>query len=81
MLRELGPGQQELPVRFADALRAADNQITVRDTARGVAANGRYGLSETGFSFIGGVLAHLPALVALTAPTVNSYRRLQPRFW
>ena len=27
---ELGPGQQELPVRFADALRAADNQITVR---------------------------------------------------
>src|SRR5207253_4038068 len=35
---ELGPGQQELPVRFADALRAADNQITVRETARGVAA-------------------------------------------
>ena len=34
---ELGPGQQELPVRFADALRAADNQITVRETARGVA--------------------------------------------
>ena len=26
-------------------------------------------------------MAHLPALVALTAPTVNSYRRLQPRFW
>ena len=23
----------------------------------------------------------LPALVAVTAPTVNSYRRLQPRFW
>src|SRR5262249_22878911 len=41
----------------------------------------RYGLSEAGYSFIGGVLAHLPALVALTAPSVNSYRRLQPRFW
>jgi len=27
------------------------------------------------------VLAHLPALLALTAPSVNSYRRLQPRFW
>ncbi len=27
------------------------------------------------------LLAHLPALVALTAPSVNSYRRLQPRFW
>ncbi len=39
---ELGPGQQELPVRFADALRCADNQITLRDTARGVAA--RHGL-------------------------------------
>jgi glutamine synthetase len=118
---ELGPGQQELPVRFADALRAADNQITLRETARGVAlthgllasfapkpfpdqagngshihfslwrirdglndfhdASGRYGLSETGYFFIGGVLAHLPALVALTAPSVNSYRRLQPRFW
>ncbi len=118
---ELGPGQQELPVRFADALRAADNQITVRETARGVAlrhglfasfapkpfpneagngshvhfslwgikdgknhfhdARGRYGLSEAGYAFIGGVLAHLPALIALTAPSVNSYRRLQPRFW
>src|SRR5215469_11761063 len=118
---ELGPGQQELPVRFADALRAADNQITVRETARGVAlrhgllasfapkpfpdqagngshihfslwrvkdgknhfhdSNGRYGLSEAGHAFIGGLLAHLPALVALTAPSVNSYRRLQPRFW
>jgi glutamine synthetase len=118
---ELGPGQQELPIRFADAMRAADNQITLRETARGVAGkhgllasfapkpfpdqagngshvhfslwrakdgknhfhdpNGRYGLSQAGYAFIGGVLAHLPALLALTAPSVNSYRRLQPRFW
>ncbi|MFQ5897926.1 MAG: glutamine synthetase family protein [Candidatus Methylomirabilia bacterium] len=118
---ELGPGQQELPVRFADALRAADNQITVRDTARGVAlrhgllasfapkpfpdqaGNGshihwslwrikdgknhfhdpkaRYGLSDAAYAFLAGLLAHLPGLVALTAPSVNSYRRLQPRFW
>jgi len=41
----------------------------------------RYGLSETGYHFIGGVLAHLPALVALTCGSVNSYRRLQPQFW
>src|SRR5215468_8292154 len=34
---ELGPGQQELPVRYAEGLRAADNQITVRETGRGVA--------------------------------------------
>ena len=39
---ELGPGQQELPIRYDDALRAADHQITVRETARGVAL--RHGL-------------------------------------
>jgi glutamine synthetase len=118
---ELGPGQQELPVRYADVMRAADNQLTLRDTARAVAwrhglyasfapkpfageaGNGahihfslwgadgqqnvfhdprdRHGLSDTARAFLGGVLAHLPALVALTAATVNSYRRLQPRFW
>ncbi|MBI2462432.1 MAG: glutamine synthetase [Candidatus Rokubacteria bacterium] len=118
---ELGPGQQELPVRFAEARRAADTQIVFRETARGVAlrhgllasfapkpfpdqaGNGshlhhsvwrlrdgtnlfhdsadRYGLSAEGYHWIGGVLRHLPALVALTAPSVNSYRRLQPRFW
>ncbi len=41
----------------------------------------RYGLSAIGYHFIGGVLAHLPALVALTCGSVNSYRRLQPQFW
>jgi glutamine synthetase len=44
-------------------------------------ANDRYGLSELAYHFIGGVLAHLPALVALTCGTVNSYRRLQPQHW
>ena len=118
---ELGAGQQELSVTYADALRAADNQITLRDTARGVAmkqgliasfapkpfvdqagngchihfsawdedaqrnlffdAEDRYKLSETAYQFIAGVLRHLPGLVGLTAPSVNSYRRLQPHFW
>jgi glutamine synthetase len=36
------------------------------------------GLSELGRHFVGGLLAHLPALTALTSPSVNSYRRLQP---
>ena len=35
---ELGPGQQELSVHHAPALRAADNQITFRQTVRAVAA-------------------------------------------
>jgi len=118
---ELGAGQQELSVTYTDALRAADNQITLRDTARGVAmkqgliasfapkpfadeaGNGchihfsawdrdgesnlffddddRYKLSRTGYQFIAGVLRHLPGLVGLTAPSVNSYRRLQPHVW
>lgn len=118
---ELGPGQQELSIRHAPALRAADNQITYRQTVRAVAAQhgvfatfapkpfadqagsgahihcsawnqnhtkNRFadssdpnGLSQTAYHFIGGVLQHLPALLALTTPTVNSFRRLQPHFW
>src|SRR5215471_4072214 len=34
---ELGHGQQELSIRHADALRAADNHIRYRDTVRAVA--------------------------------------------
>ncbi|HLI41612.1 MAG TPA: glutamine synthetase family protein [Streptosporangiaceae bacterium] len=41
----------------------------------------RNGLSEVGYYFIGGLLAHLPALVALTCASVNSYRRLAPQMW
>jgi glutamine synthetase len=41
----------------------------------------RYGLARAGYHFIGGLLAHLPGLVALTCGSVNSYRRLQPQFW
>jgi glutamine synthetase len=122
---ELGHGQHEVVIRYAPALRAADNHVLYRETVRGVAfrrglwaslapkpipdqaGNGthlhasltgltddgtpgpavfadpsdKYGLSQTGYHFIGGLLAHLPALVALTCGSVNSYRRLQPQFW
>jgi glutamine synthetase len=44
-------------------------------------ATARYQLSELGYHFIAGVLDHLPGLLALTAPSFNSYRRLQPHFW
>jgi glutamine synthetase len=40
-----------------------------------------YRMSRLGYHFVGGVLAHLPGLLALTAPSYNSYRRLQPHFW
>jgi glutamine synthetase len=118
---ELGHGQQELSVRYADALRAADGHILYRETVRSVArrhglyasfapkpfvdqaGNGchihfsvwdetgqhnlfydgqdPYRLSQLGYNFIAGVMEHLPGLVALTCPSVNSYRRLQPRSW
>lgn len=39
------------------------------------------GLSEAGRKFVAGLLRHLPGLVALTAPSVNSYRRIKPRTW
>jgi glutamine synthetase len=113
---ELGHGQQELSIRHAPALRAADNQVWYRETVRGLApkpipdqaGNGahlhaslwdlddsgapgarnafygsgdRHGLSDLAYHFIGGLLAHLPALVALTSGSVNSYRRLVPQSW
>src|SRR5215210_8421423 len=37
-------------------------------------------LSETARHYIGGILAHAPALLAICAPTTNSYRRLVPGF-
>lgn len=33
-------------------------------------------LTELGYQFIGGVMRHLPAIQAVAAPTVNSYKRL-----
>src|SRR5574342_910388 len=118
---ELGHGQQELTVRHAPVLAAADRQVFFRDTVRNVAyqhnlyaslapkpfpdqaGNGahihfslwdragkrnlmydpkdQYGVSELGYQFIAGLLDHLPALLALTCPSYNSYRRLQPHFW
>ncbi|MBQ17452.1 MAG: type III glutamate--ammonia ligase [Planctomycetaceae bacterium] len=35
------------------------------------------GLSQFAYHFLGGVLAHAPALVAVTCPTVNCYKRLK----
>ncbi|HNT77173.1 MAG TPA: type I glutamate--ammonia ligase [Anaerolineae bacterium] len=37
-------------------------------------------LSDTARYYIGGLLKHAPALLALVAPTTNSYRRLVPGF-
>ena len=44
-------------------------------------AGGEYNLSTLARQFMAGILDHLPALVALTCASVNSYRRLQPQMW
>jgi len=43
-------------------------------------ASGYAGLSEYAKYYIGGLLKHAPALLALTSPTTNSYRRLVPGY-
>lgn len=47
-----------------------ENLFKDEDDPRGM------GLSETAYRFLGGVLEHAPALAALAAPSVNSYKRL-----
>ncbi len=42
--------------------------------------NGYALLSDTARHYIGGLIAHAPALLAICAPTTNSYRRLVPGF-
>ena len=118
---ELGHAQEELSVEPSPALEAADTQILVRETIRGVASRagliaslapkpwpdvagngahvhfslwdtegtrnlfydpaGRFGLSQTAERFVAGILAHLPGLLGLTAPSFNSYERLLPQHW
>jgi glutamine synthetase len=116
---ELGPAQQELSIRHAPLVEAADRQIAVRETVRGVAlhhglvasfapkpfadqagsgchvhlslwngdrnvmhdSNGQLGLSRLGRAFVAGLLTHLPGLLAISCPSVNSYRRLAPNMW
>lgn len=116
---ESGPGQQEISMRYTDALQAANWQITFRETVRAIARNhhltasflpkiftdaassgchihislwrdgknllpdpqGTCGLSQTARAFIAGILAHLPALMAITTPSPNSYRRIRPHTW
>lgn len=50
--------------------KTGQNLFTNADDVRGC------GLSKIGYQFLAGVLKHLPAICAVVAPTVNSYKRL-----
>ncbi len=116
---ESAPGQQEISIRHAEPLDAADRQVLYREAVRGVAPRHGYvasflpkvhdgaagsgchlnvslwrdgrsaigdpahatGLAAAGRGFLAGVLDHLPGLAALTVPSRNSYRRLEPHCW
>jgi glutamine synthetase len=45
IIKEYGPAQYEVAVRFTDALKAADDMVTLREVIKGVAA--RHGFSTT----------------------------------
>ena len=44
------------------------------------AGNGYAGMSEMGLNYTGGLIKHGKALMALAAPTTNSYKRLTPGY-
>ena len=44
-------------------------------------ADGEYAISKLANHFIAGVMTHLPGLIALSCPSMNSYRRLSPGSW
>jgi glutamine synthetase len=119
-LPEYGRQQYEVTYRPADAVRAADHALIVREMARATAhrlghkatfapmmaadgigngvhihmslwdgdgrpvtydAKAPYGLGATAGQFVAGILHHLPALCAITAPSLISYLRLTPHRW
>jgi glutamine synthetase len=59
-------------------LETGKNLFKVDKTSSGNSSDDPYGceITEIGYHFIGGIQKHLPAICAVVAPTVNSYKRL-----
>jgi glutamine synthetase len=116
---EYATGQLEISIAPRDPVAAADDNVLLRQTIRGVAGrygmspsfapvaiagevgngghvhfsvwgddrnlfaggDGPYGMTDPGQAFVAGILAELPALVAIGSPSVASYLRLVPSHW
>lgn len=119
---EYGPGQLEINLRYAPALKATDDQVTFQHLFKQIARDkGMIGtlmpkpfedkpgsglhvhislyneagenlfqditdqrgldLSEKAYQFIGGLLRHASSLIAIGAPSINSYKRMRPGTW
>ncbi|MEM1369662.1 MAG: glutamine synthetase family protein, partial [Cyanobacteria bacterium P01_H01_bin.15] len=71
-----------VPKIFEDAAGSGCHlHLSLWDTKKNITHNGAGKLSDVASTFIAGLLAHLPALMAITTPSTNSYHRLQPRCW
>lgn len=57
------------------SFRDRDGQAAMHDP------DGDYGLSDVAARFVAGVMHHLPALCAVTAPSAVSYIRMRPNRW
>lgn len=115
---EVAEGQHEIDIRYDNALKSADNVLTVKTALKAYAsgeslkvtfmpkplqgingsgmhihqslfqdnqnafyqADDKYRLSPLAYRFLAGQLLHASALVAIVAPTVNSYKRLVPGY-
>jgi glutamine synthetase len=57
--------------------------LSIRDQTTGqpTFSNGTSGLSIQGSAFVEGILRHLPALMGVTMPTTNSFRRIGVGCW
>lgn len=119
---EYGPGQLEINLKYTDALKATDDQVTFMHLFKQIAnehemigtlmpkpfqdmagsglhvhislyndagenlfkdVTDQKGLdmSRDAYYFIGGLLKHGRSLVAIGAPSFNSYKRMQPGSW
>ncbi|PLT29384.1 glutamine synthetase family protein [Peribacillus deserti] len=119
---EYGPGQLEINLKYTNALKAADDQVTFMHLYKQIARDkGMVGtlmpkpfqhlsgsglhvhislydeggenlfedttdqrgldMSEKAYHFIGGLLKHGSSMIAIGAPSINSYKRMQPGSW